>query len=153
MQRNAYFAHPENILLAMIYDEDAPTRKMAWEKILKARHSEFKEKSKSGKKRTEKNKQGNKIRTFKVPTLDFGAKRFYDIIDWDSIELTVTPLIVQLSEAEIEANIASSAPHTSPTVYGMPCHTQAVERLVKVVTESSSAVASSEARMHKGMDT
>ena len=36
-QKNAYFAHPENLLLAMIYDESAIIRELGLRRILKAR--------------------------------------------------------------------------------------------------------------------
>ena len=37
MQRNAYFAHHENILLAMLADENETIRKLAWRRLKKCR--------------------------------------------------------------------------------------------------------------------
>lgn len=35
VQRNSYFAHPENILLTMLGDERKPVRKLAFNRIMK----------------------------------------------------------------------------------------------------------------------
>ena len=41
IKRNAYFLHPENILLCMINDDNAVIRKLAWKKIAKAREKKI----------------------------------------------------------------------------------------------------------------
>ena len=42
VQRNAYFAHPENILVAMINDERSYIRELGWRRILKAKKMGYK---------------------------------------------------------------------------------------------------------------
>lgn len=37
LARNAYFAHPENILISMVTDEDKNVRTLGWQRILEAR--------------------------------------------------------------------------------------------------------------------
>ena len=37
IQRNAFFAHPENLLLYMINDESSDIRQLGWRRIKKAR--------------------------------------------------------------------------------------------------------------------
>jgi len=53
VQRNAYFAHPNNILNAMINEERFYIGELGWKKILKARRSR------------------SNIRRFKIPQLSF----------------------------------------------------------------------------------
>ncbi|KAK4874453.1 hypothetical protein RN001_013813 [Aquatica leii] len=79
LQRNAYFGHPENILLAMLADERKYVRKVGLRRILKCRR-----------------------RASNVP---------------DNI-----------------------------SILKLPCHTQAVERCIRLVTEASSSVCGNEAR-------
>ena len=35
LQRNGFFAHPENILISMLMDEQEHVRELAWRRILK----------------------------------------------------------------------------------------------------------------------
>ncbi|GBP06283.1 Protein asteroid homolog 1 [Eumeta japonica] len=67
IQRNAYFAHPENLLLAMLTDEEKHIRELAARRILKARSSPS---------------TGKLPRTFEVPELNFDAKSYIDLINW-----------------------------------------------------------------------
>ena len=45
MQRNAYFAHHENILLPMLADENETIRKLAWRRLKKCRKKKILKKS------------------------------------------------------------------------------------------------------------
>ena len=63
IQRNAYFAHPENILVSMINDDNRDIRELAWRRIKIARETE----------------KAKNVRLFKVPQLSFGAKTYIDI--------------------------------------------------------------------------
>ncbi|XP_031327610.1 uncharacterized protein LOC116158889 [Photinus pyralis] len=85
IQRNSFFAHSENVLLAMLQDERGHIQELALRRIMKAR-------------KTNKGKKKITSANFKV------------------------------------------------TVEEFPCHSQAVERGVKLVTEASSAVCGSKAR-------
>ena len=146
VKNNAYFAHPENILLAMVYDENPAIRKLGWQRILKAKEAASRTSDCKPTHGKRKRKIRREIRYFTIPTINFQANCYHDIIDWNTISVTVPPLLRGLSQQEIIANINSSKSHFSDTVKEMPCHTQAVERLVKVVTEASTAVASDVAR-------
>ena len=59
IQRNAYFCHPENVLLAMIADEREHVRQLALHQILKA-----KQQHKTG------------TRKFVIPTINFDAQDY-----------------------------------------------------------------------------
>ncbi|VEN43556.1 unnamed protein product, partial [Callosobruchus maculatus] len=124
--RNSYFAHPENILLGMLGDTREHIRELAVRRILKARNC---------------NKQQSR-RKFEVPnSLNMGASSYMDLIDWSTSVITEPPLTMGLSGEvlnDIVKNPATSI--LSSEIKSYPCHTQAVERAVKIVTEASAAV-------------
>jgi hypothetical protein len=127
LQRNGYFGHPENILLAMITDARKYIRELGMRRILKARSTSY------------------GIRRFTIPVLNFNAKDYVDLIDWQATEISEPPLMSDISTDEIEMLVASgSIPLIDFPKY--PCHTQAVERCVKLVTEASAAVCGADAR-------
>lgn len=126
--RNAYFAHPENLLLAMLTDDRQHVRELSLRRILKAR--EVKTKG---------------IRQFKLPSLNFDAGDYINLIDWQNIKVTEPPITSNISTEDLKQFINSSA---TPMVDfpKFPCHTQAVERCVKLVTEAAKSVIGSVAR-------
>lgn len=109
LQRNAYYAHPENILLAMLADDRKHVRELGLKRILKLRQE---------------NEAPNNIREFRTPKLNFEA--------------------VSLSNYEIQSLILDVPRYSD--LFNFPCHSQAVERCVKIVTEASGAVCGTEAR-------
>ena len=121
MQRNAYFAHHEIILLTMITDERPTIRELAWRRIKKSRE----------------NKSSQKVREFKIPELKFDCNDYQDIISWQSINVTEPPATMAISDSELDNYI--SAKHLFEADK-YPLHTQAVERAIKVVSEASSRV-------------
>jgi hypothetical protein len=130
IQRNAYFAHQENMLIAMITDENMSVRKLGYNKILKAR--------------LEKRETGN-IRKFIIPQLNFQASSYVDMISWQSIKITEPPVTMQFEQRVIE----ECANSTEPPIFSalkFPCHNQAVERCVKLVTDASNSVCGQEQR-------
>lgn len=126
MQRNGYFLHPENVLIAMMIDERLDVRIKAMNIIFECRKS-----------------QTNEIRVFKVPKINFEAEDYVDLISWD--QATEPPLIKHLSDDELKELIMSKTSELKQILH-LPCHTQAVERHVKLVTEVSSAVCGFESR-------
>ena len=126
IQRNAYFAHPENILVSMINDDDRDIRELAWRRIKIARETE----------------KAKNVRLFKVPQLNFGAKTYVDIINWQDTKITEPPLTKQMTNEEIDININRK----EKILFNLyPCHTQSVERMIKEVTEASTKVYGPEA--------
>jgi hypothetical protein len=65
LQRNSYFAHSENLLLAMMTDSQKHIQELAFRQILKARKM---------------NK--NNVRLFKLPKINLNASSYIDLIDW-----------------------------------------------------------------------
>ena len=125
--RNAYWAHPENLLLSMLTDNDEKVRQKAVDKIIALRgNEEYGDKNK---------------RRFVIPKLNFAATDYTTMIDWQEETLYEPILVTSLSSAEV-LNI-SSAPLVLPKY---PAHTQSVERLVKQTTRAAETVAGYSAR-------
>jgi hypothetical protein len=133
IKRNAWFSHPENLLLSMISDPAADIRQLGWRRILKARTTSH---------------RTNDIREFTVPLeIRLDAPSYVDIIDWANCKLTEPPLIKSISTEILKENIKNSA-FAAEDLKDFPSHTQNVERMVKLVTEAASAVCGPEER-HK----
>lgn len=127
LQRNAFFAHPENILLSMISDSRPHIRKLGWCRIKKARTT-----------------NSNSVRRFSVPPLNKQCEDYIDILNWrDLHEYTEPPITKNLTDEQINSYI------DNPLVFEVdpyPIHTQAVERTIKLVSEACLHVASEQAR-------
>jgi hypothetical protein len=124
VQRNGFFGHPENLLLAMISDERQHIRELGLRRILKARAE---------------TKPGDNVREFKVPALNFNATDYFEVINWHSTVITEPPLTSDVSDDDIRSYVKSGGKSTIEFAK-YPCHTQSVERCVKLVTEASMAV-------------
>ena len=116
LQRNAFWAHPENMLIGFLADKNIPIRTKAVDCILKARH-DF--------------DTSNHPRKFSVPKVNFDAQVYVDLIDWDTIDLTEPPMTRELSTEVIKSAIG--VPLILPA---NPNHTQSVEHLIPLVTEA-----------------
>ena len=81
------------------------------------------------------------IREFKVPDINFKAKSYPDLIDWKKVTFSEPPMTMSLSREEVLAFV--DKPLIIP---GFNCHTQAVERAIKLVTEAAGLVIGEEAR-------
>jgi hypothetical protein len=123
IERNAFFAHPENLLLSMIVDERAHIRELGFRRIIKARSTASHQMT---------------IRTFKPPNIVFQAKEYHEMIDWTSTALFPPPLLRRVSDEDIWTKISTGKTAKEWNFNKFPCHTQAVERCVKLVTEASS---------------
>lgn len=127
IQRNGYFAHPENLLLAMLTDPQTHIRELAARRILKARST---------------GKVG--LRLFQLPKINLKAATYYDLISWQE-NITEPPILKSLPNEEIQLFVAQKGEGELPLLR-LPCHTQAVERSVKIVTEASTTLCSKSAR-------
>lgn len=121
LQRNAFMAHPEHVLIAMLFDERKHIRVLAYKRIQKARETE---------------KKG--VRIFKPPQINFNAKDYIDMIDWQTTSVTEPPLVTDMSLEELQ--LIAETGKSGRVEFTIPSHTQAVERIVKEVTEASKRV-------------
>ena len=115
IQRNAYFAHAENVLVAMLADTEKLVRDVAVDKILTAR------------------KRSVEVRAFRVPKLNWDCQTYTDMISWSTFS---EPPATRHMPDEVIAS-ARDKPLSFPE---FPCHAQSIERCVKLVTEASSRV-------------
>lgn len=130
IQRNSFFCHPENMMLAMIFDERQHIRELGYRRILKARH--------------EAPVEGH-IRPFKLSTINFQATDYTELIDWTNCKLTPPPLLSSMTTEYISTLLNNKAlPEFEYLKF--PCHTQSVERCVKLVTEAAGKVCGHENR-------
>ncbi len=75
VQRNAYFAHPEYMLLAMLQDDASQIRELALRRVSDAR----------------KGTPAEKLLEFCIPELQVNAANYYDLIDWANVKVTEPP--------------------------------------------------------------
>ena len=68
IQRNGYFAHPENIIIALINDASLDLRKLGWKRVMKARMNNTKK----------------SMRKFNIPAINFNASNYYELINWNT---------------------------------------------------------------------
>ncbi|GBL98512.1 hypothetical protein AVEN_111632-1 [Araneus ventricosus] len=121
IQRNAFFAHTENVLLAMLVDEREHIWEIGHRRILKARQIVPKKKT---------------VRNFVPLKITFQASNYIEIINWNSCVVYPPPMLRDLSEDDIKSLLNSD---TTPIqeIQKFPCHTEAVESCIKLVTEAS----------------
>lgn len=130
IQRNAYYAHPENVLICMLNDERKHIRELALRRLLQAR-------------------QGNKdsLRKFVIPKLNFKAEDYTEMIMWADIKITEPPVTKNMNVEDLKTMVTNDDPENQTEYFThLPCHTQAVERTIKLVTEASLSVCGCEGR-------
>ncbi|GBN18008.1 hypothetical protein AVEN_1395-1 [Araneus ventricosus] len=92
IQRNAFFAHPGNVLLSMVVDKRDHIRELGFRRIIKARNLASKKKS---------------IRSFQTPKINFPATYYIEMIHWNTITLSLPPLLRIISNQEIWSKVQS----------------------------------------------
>ena len=132
IQQNGYYGHPENVLLNMMIDERKYIRELAARKLKAARETDGCHSSSSG-----------DIRKFTIPKLNFEASDYYELVNWIDFPRLEPPLTCKLMENDLEKAIKTGS---MPDLEKYPCHTQAVERHVKVVTDAARSVCGKERR-------
>lgn len=128
IQTNGYFAHPENLLLCMLSDTRSHVRELSLRRILKSRTTNA----------------TRDIRKFKIPPINFEADNYINLINWQDITVTEPPMTEQFSSEELKQMIKKVPDEIH--IFKFPCHSQSVERCVKLVTEASATVCGQEAR-------
>lgn len=117
---NSYFAHHENILLAMATDDDNKIRRQAYEMILyNIRLTN-----------TNNIPDSQNVRKFKKPAnLNFDCKHYSQMIALDRDEITVPPVMNRMSIDDLEFYKDSDRIKRFEEI---PSHTQAVERYIQI---------------------
>ncbi|KAF2892021.1 hypothetical protein ILUMI_14152, partial [Ignelater luminosus] len=85
IERNAFFAHLENLLVGILFDDRDHIRELALQRIIKAREAE----------------SSTKRRIFKPPKINFSARDYTKIIMWH--ECQVTPPHISNEDLQVMA--------------------------------------------------
>ncbi|GBN54223.1 hypothetical protein AVEN_229851-1 [Araneus ventricosus] len=80
---------------------------------------------------------GNCLRRFIIPAVDFRDTDYVGLIDWQPCNVTPPTVLRQISSHELLKMIQDDVPMDGRDLIKFPSHTQAVERIVKLVTETS----------------
>ena len=125
VEKGAWHAHTEHLLISLLSSEDESDRHFAVEKILSLRNGqEFGDKS---------------VRPFSAPKLNWNATSLRDIQDWsDLTEPIITTTIPTSNLRQVFAD-----PLRLPK---FPSHTQSCERAVREVADASLSVFGAERR-------
>ena len=164
IQRNAFFAHPDQLLLAMCADIDESVRHKAVKMLRNLRENKKNDDEKyqcedsdddgfvvdedlltltDDESMSDENESftedtvscDKSIRKVHVPDLKFQAHTYHSMIDWQKELRTEPPFISRLSDTELLGIL-----ETPLCVPKWPNSTQAVERGIKLVAEACSAV-------------
>lgn len=113
---NSYFWHPENLLLAMLVDDDQVIRKLAVETIVAARNSPIHD--------------GVRVfRKLKRSQINEDATAYHQIIKWQTVEVTSPPILESVSNSMLFRTY--NDPDELKRYLNYCNHTQAVERGIK----------------------
>ena len=74
-----------------------------------------------------------KIRKFKIPALNWSAEAWWEIIDWGQVQVVEPSILSRIGTDKLDQTVLN--PITFPD---FPCHSQSVERAVKLVPEAAS---------------
>ncbi|GBN33705.1 hypothetical protein AVEN_61571-1 [Araneus ventricosus] len=85
------------------------------------------------------------VRNFVPPKINFQASDYIEIINCNCCVVYPPPMLRNLSEDDIKSLFNSETTPIRET-QKFPCHTQAVERCIKLVTEASNKVCGHEVR-------
>ena len=81
-----------------------------------------------------------------VPSIDFEARNYYEMIDWTEVAVTSPPVLIHMSDEELIEKLSGDELFEEWAFRKFPCHTVAVERSVKLVTEAALKVYGHDAR-------
>lgn len=132
IQRNGYFSEPGVMVCCMLESQEESVRRKAVDIVKKTRAKP----PKAPRARVLKG-----IRKFVIPPLQWTAEVWWEMIDWTEIKLYEPEILRRIDLEQLE--MAISQPLSFPN---FPCHSQSVERTVKLVTEAASQVCGQENR-------
>ncbi|GBO10210.1 hypothetical protein AVEN_147057-1 [Araneus ventricosus] len=95
--------------------------------------------------RDKKTKNSGVLRFFKLPKLNFEAADYIDLIDWSNCVVTELPLTMHIKDKDLK-EMCKEKQFPALTFEEFPCHTQSVERCVKLISEAAMKVCGETAR-------
>ncbi|GBL86756.1 hypothetical protein AVEN_96000-1 [Araneus ventricosus] len=81
--------------------------------------------------------EGTCVRRFVIPAVNFRAIDYVDLIDWQTCNVTPPTVLRHIRSHELLKMIQDDVPMDGGDFIKFPSHTQALERIVKLVTEAS----------------
>lgn len=127
LKRNSFFAHTEQMIVCMLGDERREVRLQGLEYLQQVRAAEIAQESR---------------RNFTKPDLKNGQLLNYENI-WDSNRQKSDPPLLKGTPLW---SLRRQAEANAITFSDYPCHTQGVERMVRLVSEAAASVYGTEAR-------
>ncbi|KAK4876600.1 hypothetical protein RN001_009106 [Aquatica leii] len=86
------------------------------------------------------------VRVFKLSALCFEANECFELIDWQKCEITEPPILSRISTQDLKDFMNNPESSHRSNFEKYHCHTQCVERSIKLVTEASAAVCGPDSR-------
>jgi hypothetical protein len=77
------------------------------------------------------------IRQFLIQSINFNAGSYYDMVNWNEQEKEEPHMLAKASDTDIQNALDEGREWK---LLDFPCHSQSVERHVKLVTEAAAAV-------------
>jgi hypothetical protein len=125
IQRNGFYGHFENVILAMLVDESQDIRELALRRVVAVKK--------------ESEHASDTIRIFKIPIINFEATNYTELLNWHNCDRSVPPLLADTDDNDLWSVISTkNVPKFNFICF--PNHSQNVERHIKLVTEASKAV-------------
>ncbi|GBM24353.1 hypothetical protein AVEN_202336-1 [Araneus ventricosus] len=115
----------------MLHDSRKHIRELAVRPILGAREK--------------KTKNSGSLRLLKLPKLNFEAVDYIDLIDWSNCVVTEPPLTMHIKDKDLK-EMCKEEQFPVLTFEEFLCHTQSVERCVKLISEDAMKVCGETAR-------
>ena len=139
---NAYWAHPENVLVAMFHDEDIKVRQRACDIVLDLQQRQI------VKDQQQMEEDGElTVREFIRPSVKWEAESYTDFLDLvEQEEWTCLPVFLGVAEDVLRAGVAGGRSKDIFDLVGFPNNTRCVERAVKANTLASTICQKSETR-------
>lgn len=124
IQNNSYYAHPENILLTMLFDDRKAIRDRAIKKILHYREKLY---------------DPTKLRVYKKYILNFDATDYVNMVDMNNDDILFEPAFTRQIPYDhlVEYLDFDEPPLADPQI---PMHIQGTERHVQLLTSVSKRV-------------
>ncbi|KAE8741305.1 hypothetical protein FOCC_FOCC013159 [Frankliniella occidentalis] len=132
IERNAFALHPENLLVTMLRDTRQQVRQRSVTMLLKARQADQKN-------------LGVRVRDYRPPKINFDAQDYPDLIDWKQVKVTFPPVLRRFTNSDLEQAV-NNPDFLEENLPPFPCHTQAVERTVQLVSKASKKVTGQDGR-------
>ncbi|GBL86792.1 hypothetical protein AVEN_96030-1 [Araneus ventricosus] len=95
--------------------------------------------------RDKKTKNSGSLRFFKLPKLNFEAADYIDLIGWSNYVVIEPPLTMHIKDKDLK-EICKEEQFLVLTFEHFQCHTQSVERCVKLISEVAMKVCGETAR-------